>query len=274
VRLPGRNLDLCVIILAEMQTSVPLTDLPPPPRRLFTRPRPGGRPVWVFRLILLPFFLLNSYLALLVVGQILAQAYGRVVNATIVEKKAARHHSYSAICEYHLDGVYHRNKEWLSEMEFGALNTGDVLQIKAISLFGCGFSVQNASRWSQTLRDAALILLWEVAFSPFMFLLYILPPIVGLAELRAALLLRHGIAVGGVIISIQKTPNDATMFFVSYQFRTIAGATLSARRYVDSSEYPDAKVGFPITVIYSKVRPSHSTPYEFSKIKVRVDSPR
>ncbi len=118
---------------------------------------------------------------------------------------------------------------------------------------------QNHSAWTEAAQLALFALFWNGVLSIFVTVLWVLP-------IRHVLLIKHGEATPGTIISTRSRSGKSTTYYATFRFRDAeSGREIEREMTIPGrAQYEAAEAGRAVTVIYKPGNPKRSVVYELS----------
>jgi hypothetical protein len=253
-------------------------DLPPPPRRLRTRPGLGCGPAasrWFLRLFIMPHCIIGAcvllsalYIPLLWLAG--TDAPGHVAKLSTSRGKGTKPY-YRVEYAYTVNGGEHTTTETVNADEYNALRVGDQYAVRVLeSLPDILPQVRGpgGSRW-RGFAALGIALFWNGILSLFVWMAWVVP-------WRTRQLLRYGSVAAGTVCDKQTRAGSkgGRTYVVRYDYRVVpedsmnpelTAQSLESEMYVTPADYEKAEVGKGVTVIYDPRKPKRSLVYEFAE---------
>jgi hypothetical protein len=250
------------------------TQLPPPPRDV----QGGvGCAIWFLRLFILPHMCVGVFLISQLFLSILDAAFGTDVRATVTKaytKPASKDGTiYYLNYQYSAGGRDYTNSESVGAATFAAVGHPEDVENRETTVRVRHFEVgpfhhhqltQGHSAWRGAGEALVFALFWNGIVSVFVYLGWVAP-------IRRHLLVRHGFATEGTIVSRRERSGKGTTYYAKFRFRNPENGIEVEREMSLPGEaaYDTAQPGRPVTVLYSPRNPRRAVIYEFSGYTVR-----
>jgi hypothetical protein len=247
--------------------------LPPPPRTVH-----GGFSLglWFIRLFILPHMCVGAGLIGAVGLTCMTALFGADLEARVV--KAYTSHSSKHGTVYHLDYRYHgasreyTNSDTVTANAYAVVNRPGEAEGRAVTVrvrylelgpVHYHLLLQECSPW----KSAGGLLLfagfWNGVLSVFVHLAWVAP-------IRNRLLVRHGLATPGTLLSTRESPGKSTTYYAKFRF-VDPGTGQEIEREMTlpgRAQYTAARPKQPVTVLYDPRRPKRALVYELSGYRV------
>ena len=260
-----------------MTQAMPLTYLPPPPRRVRLAPGASRAADWFGRIFILPHTLVGigalGYLLFLMLWRVFGTDIPGHVTGTEISVSSKGNVSYVLKYDYQIGQERKSGSEGVNQKTYDHFHPLEkehppvTVHYFAIGSYDRARLREGGSLWSEVGMLTGWAGFWNTIVGLALYQLWVVP-------LRLRRLYKYGETAAGTLVSKREKTGRSSTYYMTYTFRVNETGEL---RQVESQAgnvpmWMMIKVGQPVIVLYARDNPKRSTVYELGGYGVLDES--